>query len=120
MSCNEIGQPPEMEKRVTVSRGDDYALRLAFKTAAGAVVNLTGYSFSARCTKSGQSDIVLTVAVDAPNGTVTATITDTQTATMAAGDNVSDPAGRWVLTVTGTDNAGLIRRYLRIPFVVLR
>lgn len=120
MACNEIGQPPEMEKRVTVSRGDDYALRLQFRDAANAPINLSGWTFNVRCTKPGQTDVVWATNVDAPNGTLTATITDAQTAAMAAGENASDPAGRWTLTVVGTDNAGLVRRYVRVWFQVLR
>ena len=120
MACNEIGQPPETEKRITVSRGDDYALRLTFKDANGAAINLTGWGFNVRCTKPGQTDVVFSTAIDAPNGTLTATITDTQTAAMIAGESASDPAARWLLTVVGTDSAGLIRRYVRIPFLVIK
>jgi hypothetical protein len=119
VACNEIGQPPELEKRVTISRGDDFALRMVFKDAAGAAINLSGWAFNVRCTKPGQTDVVFATAVDAPNGTLTATLTDAQTVTMAAGATPSDLAGRWILTVVGTDNAGLIRRYVRVWFFVL-
>lgn len=120
MSCNEIGQPPEMEKRVTISRGDDYAFRATFRDSNNVAVNLSGWQFNIRCTKPGQSDVVFAVAIDGPNGTVTGTLTDTQSAAMVAGENISDAAGRWVLVVIGTDSAGLIRRYVRVPFVVLK
>lgn len=120
MSCNEIGQPPEMEKRVTVSRGDDFVLRLAFRDAANAPINLSGWAFDVRVAKAGQTDVVATVAIDAPTGTITATIADTVTQNMVAGETISDPAGRWILTVVGTDNAGFKRRYVRAWFQVLR
>jgi len=118
MACNEIGQPPAESKRVTISRGDDYVLRLQF-TNDGVAVDLTNWAFDARLKKSGQSDVVLGVAINTTAGTVTATLTDTQSAGMAAGTTHADIAGRWVLSVTGTDPAGLVRRYVRFPFHVL-
>lgn len=120
MSCNEIGQPPETEKRVTVSQGDDYAFQMAFKDANGVAINLSGWTFNVRCKKPGNADVVWATAINAASGIVTATITDTQTAAMIAGEGASDPAGRWTLHVIGTDNAGLVRRYVRAWFQVIK
>lgn len=120
MACSEIGQPPARDKRVTISAGDDWALRMAFTEGEPAApVDLTGWAFDARLEKSGEADVVLAVTIDTGAGTVTATLTDTQSAAMAAGSGLSDLAGRWVLNVVGTDSAGFRRRYLNFPFHVL-
>lgn len=117
MSCSEIGQPPAL-KRATISRGDDYALLLAFKVATVAV-NLTGWTFDARLIRTGQSDVVMAAAPDAAAGTVTFSLTAAQTAVMVAGANANDLAGRWTMNITGTDANGKKRRYIRANVFVI-
>ena len=117
MSCSEIGQPPAL-KRATISRGDDYALLLAFKVAAVAV-NLTNWTFDARLQRTGQSDVVMAAAPDAAAGTVTFSLTAAQTAVMVAGANANDLAGRWTMNITGTDSNGKKRRYIRANVFVI-
>jgi hypothetical protein len=111
MSCNEIGQPPAL-KRATISRGDDYALLLAFKVATVAV-NLTGWTFDARLQRTGQTDVVMAATIDAAAGTVSFALTAAQTAAMAAGVNANDLAGRWQMNISGTDSNGKKRRFVR-------
>jgi hypothetical protein len=110
MSCDEIGQPPA-RRIVTVSKGDDYALLMAFKTN-NVAVNLTGWTFEGRLKKTGQTDVTTTNTIDAVNGTVTLRLTDTQTAAMVGGSSRDDLAARWTFNVTGTDPNGNTRRYL--------
>jgi hypothetical protein len=117
MSCNEIGQPPA-QRIATVSKGDDYALLLAFKIN-NVAVNLTGWTFEGRLKKTGQTDVVTTNTIDAVNGTVTLKLSDTQTAAMVGGTNRDDLAARWTFNVTGTDPNGNTRRYLSANFYLI-
>jgi hypothetical protein len=110
VSCEEIGQPPA-QRIATISKGDDYALLMAFKTNDLAV-NLTGWTFEGRLKKTGQTDVTTSNTIDAVNGTVTLRLTDTQTAAMVGGSSRDDLAARWTFNVTGTDPNGNTRRYL--------
>lgn len=110
MSCNEIGQPPA-NKTATISRGDDYALLLAFRLN-GQVVNLTGWQFDGRLTRAGQTDVVMGIEPNATAGTVTFVLTKQQTAAMVGGANANDLAGRYTMQIKGTDPNGKTRRYL--------
>ena len=111
MSCEEIGQPPA-QRIATLSKGDDYALALVFKTD-GVVVNLTGWTFEGRLKKTGYSDVLTTNTIVAASGLVTFRLSDTQTAAMVGGTSRDDLAARWTMNLTGTDSAGNTRRYLQ-------
>jgi hypothetical protein len=117
MNCDEIGQPPA-DKTATISRGDDYALLLAFKSN-NVAINLTGWSFDARFKKTGQTDVVMTATSNAQAGTVTFAATDAQTTAMVGGANKNDLAGRWQMVIKGTDPNGNTRRYLTATVYVL-
>lgn len=117
MSCVEIGQPPA-QRIATVSKGDDYALLLAFKIN-NVAVNLTGWTFEGRLKKTGQTDVTTTNTIDAANGTVTLKLSDTQTAAMVGGASRDDLAARWTFNVTGTDPNGNTRRYLSAIFYLI-
>lgn len=117
MDCNEIGQPPA-NKTVTISRGDDYALLLAFKSN-NQPVNLTGWQFSGVLKKTGQTDVAMTASINHAAGTVTFELSDQQTAAMVGGANQNDLAGRWEMRITGTDPNAKTRRYLQAIVYVL-
>lgn len=117
MICNEIGQPPA-NKIATVSKGDDYALLLAFKSN-NQPVNLTGWQFTGVLKKTGQNDVSMAATVNTAAGTVTFELTDQQTTAMVGGANANDLAGRWEMRITGTDPQGKTRRYIMATVYVL-
>ena len=95
------------EYNITISQNADYVRTFQLKSA-GAIKDITGYSFEAKVKKNynesgGQS--FTTSIENATSGLFTITLTDAETGTLSPGDQVYD--------VVMTDDTGIKTRLLQ-------
>lgn len=117
-ACDDIGNDtPTL--RATVARGEDWPLRLRVREN-GEPVNLTPYTITATATKTGQTNVALSVAkTDAAGGIVDFALSAAQSAAMVAGASDDDLAGRWIVRITATDAANKTRHWLRVRMQII-
>lgn len=120
MGCNhELGHEVD-EYIITLYQGDDWSQQLDFTDADDAPINLTGSTFEARATKSGETTINLTVSVNNAAGTATLTLTDSQTSAMRAGAAKNDLDSRWRIYCKWTDASGYTRKIFGATLYLLQ
>lgn len=119
MACNNLGHEVD-EYSITLYQGDDWTQTLEFTDAADAPINLTGSTFEAKAIKSGETPITLTVNANNAAGTVTITLTDTQTAAMRAGAAKNDLDARWRVYCKWTDASGYTRKIFGATLYLLQ
>lgn len=118
MACNEI-TTEAAKYTATIAQGDSWPLRLTLKTG-GATINVSGWTFTATA-KRGASTIALSVSTtNAASGIIDFELSNSQSASMSAGDSAADLAGRWVVNITGTDTASKVRRQVSILLQILK
>jgi len=99
-----------IKANLIIDQGTDYSTSINLTDADGNVINLSGYTANSqiRKTYSSSNSVAFTTSLDAANGVITLSLTDSQTANLVAGRYVYDVIVNATNSVTSRILEGIV------------
>jgi hypothetical protein len=112
------------KKQLNICQGSTLSLSLTFRDSAGALLNLTGYTFRGQIRSPALSTTISASFTfdtsSAASGVIGVSLTDTQTMSLTAGESINSTESKYQYDMEYVQPGGSVTRFLEGVCIVNR